>query len=59
MYCLFVCILRDILSINIFSKETDILAGGLVNGTIKVFNAASGSLMTVLDNEEVAQECIL
>jgi hypothetical protein len=29
--------------------------GGLVNGSMKVFNAGSGSLMGVLDNEEVTQ----
>ena len=32
--------------------------GGLVNGAIKVFNASSGSLMGVLDNEEVVQDAM-
>ena len=31
---------------------------GLVNGAMKVFNAASGNLMAVLDNQEVVQDAM-
>ena len=34
------------------------IVAGLVNGSIKVFNPSSGNLMTVLDNEEVAQDAM-